>query len=626
MVRRSVIYLLPVIFLLVSMNRVLSQPFIPGEVYFGQNGYIEYRAGNLPIIITAPHGGTLEPSEIPDRTCGITGIDSRTQTLIREMEYEIYQLTGGYPHIIICRLARVKLDANRDYDEATCGNPEAAPYWYEWHKFIDSAAARVTKYWGKGFYIDIHGHGHDVPRLELGYLLSAADLRLPDMILNNPAYIQSSSIRTLAGSNYNTLTHADLLRGELSLGTMLQNAGIPAVPSMQDPYPQTGEKYFSGGFNTYRHSSHLGGTVDGVQIEHHSSIRTDHATRIAYSHDFAEILTAYLKAHYFPAFGATYTWDSSDKGISLTEIDVAYVQDFDYVFTGDRTYYLDDNDPQFPGLYAFNTLNNTKPLEFRRYTVGLSTTGNGYLFNAGHSNNVTDRALGGIYSSTTGPIGFGLRFVNNTGYTITSLDVAYTGEQWRVGGSSTSVVPNTLEFDYCTGLRMTNIRNGDYLPVTALNFISPNTSLTLAQTAIDGNTPGNRTALSASINLTLQPGEEIMLRWKDMTDDPSFDHLLAIDDLTVIPRSTLTKTEKIRGIDNRLQVYPNPARNVINFLNPGLREGQVEVFTITGVCIYRAILSEGLMTIDVSQMAPGIYMVIIRSNSGVCGTARFIKN
>ena len=47
-------------------------PYVAGQSYTGRNGYIEYIAGNAPVIYTAPHGGNLTPSEIPDRTAGRT--------------------------------------------------------------------------------------------------------------------------------------------------------------------------------------------------------------------------------------------------------------------------------------------------------------------------------------------------------------------------------------------------------------------------------------------------------------------------------------------------------------------------------------------------------------------------
>ncbi|MBE0676544.1 MAG: T9SS type A sorting domain-containing protein [Bacteroidales bacterium] len=601
------------------------QPFIPGNVYFGQNGYIEYHAGNLPIIITAPHGGTIEPAEIPDRTCGITGLDGRTQTLIREMEYEIFQLTGGYPHIVICRLARVKLDANRDFDEATCGNAEAAPYWNEWHSFIGNAEATVTSQWGKGFYMDLHAHGHDIERLEWGYLLTSDELGYSDATLNQSTYVNRSSIRSLAGSNIRNLTHSQLLRGPMSLGTLIADRGFPGVPTAQDPSPGS-DPYFNGGYNTLVHSSRNGGTIDGIQLEANPLVRNDHMIRIGFSNTYAEVLIEYLKLHYFPDLDDSFTWDIGDVGIGFDGIDVPYNQTFDNVFPGDQTHYLSDNDPQFPGMYAFNTLDNEKPLEFRRYTVGISTTGNGYLFNAGHSNNPSDRALGLIYSSTTGPLGFGLRFVNNTGVTITSVDISYTGEQWRVGGASAGVVPNTLAFGYMKAARATNIRNGDYINHPALNFVSPNLNLATYQTPIDGNLSGNRITLSSSLNVNILPGEEIMLRWIDSENDPDYDHLLAIDDLTVTPRSTITGSESFGAYRQSVVLFPNPVSDIVSFENTGLMADRIEIFDIAGVSrLNHNIQISGVVQTDVSGLAPGMYIVTLHEGRRIISTARFIK-
>ena len=37
---------------------------------FGTNEYVEYLPGSLPVVIGAPHGGSLKPEDMPDRTEG----------------------------------------------------------------------------------------------------------------------------------------------------------------------------------------------------------------------------------------------------------------------------------------------------------------------------------------------------------------------------------------------------------------------------------------------------------------------------------------------------------------------------------------------------------------------------
>lgn len=284
-----------------------SQPFIPGTSYFGRNNYIEYIAGNLPIIISVPHGGALTPAEIPDRTCGTeTVTDSYVIELAREISAAINKITGCYPHIIICNLKRTKLDANRDLAEAACGDPEAETAWYEFHKYLDTAALKVTKKSEKGIYIDLHGHGQSIQRLQLGYLLSAIQLRYSDATLNNTTYKNLSSILNLINTNITNLTHAELLRGISSLGSMFALKTYPSVPSIDDPYPQVGETYFSGGYNTERHGSKNTGTIDGIQIECNQDVRFVEATRKAFATKTAEVFLEYLTKHYFPQLAQNY--------------------------------------------------------------------------------------------------------------------------------------------------------------------------------------------------------------------------------------------------------------------------------------------------------------------------------
>ena len=117
--------------------------------------------GNLPIIISVPHDGPLEPGSIPDRTCeGCNfGQDNFTLEIAMGIREGIYEITGKYPHIILNRLHRTKLDANREIREATDGHHVAEKAWVDFHAFIEDAKAIVTKDFGRGFYIDLHGHG-----------------------------------------------------------------------------------------------------------------------------------------------------------------------------------------------------------------------------------------------------------------------------------------------------------------------------------------------------------------------------------------------------------------------------------------------------------------------------------
>jgi N-formylglutamate amidohydrolase len=307
MIQKRTLKLIIFTLLLLVQYTAYSQTYVPGNTYFGRNNYTEYIAGNLPIIISAPHGGALTPSEIPDRTCGTeTVTDSFTANLVKEIRDAIYQITGCYPHIIINNLKRIKLDANRDIGEAACGNQYAETAWNEFQNFIDSAKASVTRKSGKGLYIDIHGHGHTIQRLELGYMLTGLQLSYSDATLNLTTYKDYSSMRNLIYFNATNLTHAQLLHGSFSLGQLFAAKGFPSVPSADDPYPQSGQTYFTGGYNTERHGSKTAGKIDGIQIECNQDVRFNEPARLDFASKTAVVFLDYLTRHYFPQLAQTY--------------------------------------------------------------------------------------------------------------------------------------------------------------------------------------------------------------------------------------------------------------------------------------------------------------------------------
>lgn len=299
--------------------------FTPGQTYFGTNNYIEYIVGNLPIIISAAHGGDMSPAEIPTRNCSacVTVADAATQELVRAMGASMQRLFGCSPHIIINRLHRRKLDANREIVEAAQGNPLAERAWNEFHQFIDSAKRAVERSFGRGFYLDMHGHGHDIQRLELGYLLREEELRLPDDSLNKAKYIGFSSVRNLVGTNKQGASHARLLRGDGALGTILGERGYPAVPSKQDPAPKVGEDYFDGGYNTARHSSYRGGAIDGVQIEcNFAGVRDSPAAIRRFADSLAVAVQQFLRLHYaFPLPNACLATSVVENHANMSSVD-----------------------------------------------------------------------------------------------------------------------------------------------------------------------------------------------------------------------------------------------------------------------------------------------------------------
>lgn len=286
-----------------------SQTYTPGIRYIDPTGYVEYRAGNLPIIISAPHGGALQPSTIADRVCSDCSVvnDSWTKEIAEGIYDAFFRRTGCYPHVILNLLHRKKFDANRNIAEAAVGNPIVQRSWYAYQEYIDSSKARIVRDYGRGLFLDIHGHAHTVQRIEMGYLLSKNQLQLSNTALDAESYVKQSSIRALQEDNLEKLSHSELLRGENSFGTIMYKKGFPSVPSSSDPFPKGSELYFDGGYNTQRHGS-VGTAIeiDAIQLELNQDIRFDATTRARLIDSLTTAAIEYINFHYNRQFATKF--------------------------------------------------------------------------------------------------------------------------------------------------------------------------------------------------------------------------------------------------------------------------------------------------------------------------------
>ena len=275
-------------------------PYFEDSIYFGRNNYIEYHSGTIPIILSATHGGWIEPDEIPDRTEGTTVTDINTYQLTKVIMDTLESHFGGKPHVILCLLERLKLDANRNINDASDGNIYAERAWKEYHHYIDVAKELVAINYGSGILFDIHGHGENPDgfydlRTWLGYLISGNDLDLPDEDLNSSEFKNQSSIRILADTS--SFSFVNILRGETSFGTLMDSLGYGCVPSVNDPGP-AGLRYFSGGYITDRHGSSDGSAISAIQVElPQPGIRDTGENWSRYASAFAKVIDAYYKFH-----------------------------------------------------------------------------------------------------------------------------------------------------------------------------------------------------------------------------------------------------------------------------------------------------------------------------------------
>lgn len=284
---------LSVLFITLLAGTGLAGDLTPGSSVFGQHNFIEYSAGDLPLVIASPHGGRLKPEEIPDRTSGVRDADVNTQELARTIADVVHEETGHHIHLVICRLHRSKLDANREVVEAAQGNALAAQAWREHHEFIDRACDQAVKKFGVAFLIDLHGHGHPDSRVELGYLQSAIDLGKGDDVLNGETCMKRSSLRWILERS--PLNHVGLLRGPTSFGALLEENGFPATPSPRMPVPT--EPFFRGGYTIQQHCV-ANRNITGLQIEaNRPRLRDTAENRLKFARALLSTLKTYFTVH-----------------------------------------------------------------------------------------------------------------------------------------------------------------------------------------------------------------------------------------------------------------------------------------------------------------------------------------
>jgi hypothetical protein len=216
----------------------------------------------------------------------------------------------------------------------------------------------------------------------------------------------------------------------------------------------------------------------------------------------------------FPAALSAVAIDA--PAIELTELAPAYSQNFDSLASAGTSdvlpagWFFVETGTAANGIYTAGT--------------GSSATGDTYSFGLAGS---SDRALGTLRSGSLVAL-IGASFTNGGSLLIEALEIAYMGEQWRLGAAGRA---DRLDFQY--SLDASSLLTGTWTTVDALGFTSPFTTATGQR---NGNLAENQMPVSGMISgLGIAPGAAFWLRWSDF-DASGSDDGLAIDDFTLTAR------------------------------------------------------------------------------------------
>ena len=268
--------------------------------------YVEYRTGNAPLIISVPHDGASTDAALVQRTkdnCPdpsfSTARDVYTTDLANLIDSIYTAKTGKYAYMVIGRISRKYVDFNREQKYAVvAGSTKGVSIYNTYHNRAAAASDSISKKFGAGLLLDIHGHSHDIQQIELGYLLKSSILNLSNAELGaNADYLNKCSIYNLVKNNKSNSNFIDLLRGANSFGSIIYKNGLACIPHSGNLSPGS-SSYFSSGEITERHGSSNGtGVVDAIQCEFNRNAREE-ANRKKTAEAIVLSVIEYMDKHY----------------------------------------------------------------------------------------------------------------------------------------------------------------------------------------------------------------------------------------------------------------------------------------------------------------------------------------
>lgn len=233
------------------------------------SGLVLAERGDLPVLILAPHGGSLPIPGVPPRTNGVVSQDSRTLELARATIGQLEKLCGHRPYLVAARFHRKYTDANRAERDAL-EHDAARPAYREYHARAAAFVAELRERFPRGaLVLDVHGQIGDRDAIFRG--------------TQNGLTVQALVRR--AGNEAITGTNSVL--GGLAL------RGVKIIPPNTPPGSPPENRRYNGGFTVRTYGSHATNGVDAIQLEFGSNLRTDAARREQVTRALAESVIAF---------------------------------------------------------------------------------------------------------------------------------------------------------------------------------------------------------------------------------------------------------------------------------------------------------------------------------------------
>jgi N-formylglutamate amidohydrolase len=229
-----------------------SLTYAQADVEIGK--LVATQEGQLPIILSAPHGGTADvPNTPPRQGVGLvkgakgffTGRDPGTEELCYEVSAAIESRLKQKPYYVVAKFHRRYIDPNRPA-EIGYEDPDAKPVYDAFHDALKNFCRDVQHKHHCGLLLDIHGQGSARGTVFRG--------------------TQNGKTVTLLKQRFGDAAHL----GPNSLFGTLGASGWTVHPQGDGP-EQSG---FTGGYIVQTYGSHQGYGIDAIQLEFGADYRS----------------------------------------------------------------------------------------------------------------------------------------------------------------------------------------------------------------------------------------------------------------------------------------------------------------------------------------------------------------
>ncbi len=250
--------------------------------------FVVVQRGQMPVILSAPHGGPDRMPGVadrvrPDPSAGSTARwggfhggagDVGTLELTQLVAARVKAKTGRAPYVVLNRAQRRYVDINRPanlaYDPPGTDGPKQI--YDAYHRSLAEFCREVAELYGRGLLLDIHGQGDARDTLFRG---------------------------TSNGRTVRHLLHKDgpaALTGPDSIFGILAAKGYDVNPAIGSPAQE--DRRYNSGYIVVTYGGAAGSTVDAIQLEFGTNLRAK-AGRAQSAEDLADAIVRFA-AKYLP--------------------------------------------------------------------------------------------------------------------------------------------------------------------------------------------------------------------------------------------------------------------------------------------------------------------------------------